>query len=82
LVLFIVPFWNDLKKITRIKRSLSGINAVSVGFIIAAFLLLLQPIVLDWLSIVVMLVTFAALNFTRINAPLLIIAGVLLGYLI
>lgn len=82
LVLFIVPFWNDLKKITRIKRSLSGINAVSVGFIIAAFMLLLQPIVLDWLSILVMLVTFAALNFTRISAPLIILAGVILGYLV
>jgi hypothetical protein len=32
LILFIVPFWNDLKKITRIKNSLIGINAVSVGF--------------------------------------------------
>ncbi|RYF85976.1 MAG: chromate transporter, partial [Chitinophagaceae bacterium] len=82
LVLFIVPFWNDLKKITRIKRSLSGINAVSVGFIIAAFLLLMQPIVLDWLSITVMLVTFTILNFTRVNAPILIIGGVILGYLI
>jgi chromate transporter len=40
LVLFIVPFWEDLKKITRIKYSLTGINAVSVGFIIAAFVLL------------------------------------------
>jgi chromate transporter len=43
-VLFIVPFWDDLKKITRIKHSLSGINAVSVGFIIAAFILLAKPV--------------------------------------
>ena len=47
LVLFIVPFWDDLKKINRIKHSLSGINAVSVGFIIAAFILLLRPIGLE-----------------------------------
>src|ERR1700744_5742484 len=32
LILFIVPFWEDLKKITRIKNSLSGIKAVAVGF--------------------------------------------------
>jgi chromate transporter len=36
LILFIVPFWNDLKKITRIKNSLSGINAVAVGFMTTA----------------------------------------------
>ncbi|SDL80834.1 chromate efflux transporter [Pedobacter antarcticus] len=82
LVLFIVPFWEDLKKITRIKRSLSGINAVSVGFIIAAFFLLFQPIGFDILSITLVIITFLILNFTRISPPFIILAGVLLGYLI
>ncbi len=80
LVLFIVPFWDDLKKVNRIKYSLSGVNAVSVGFIIAAFMLLVRPIALDLLSIVVIIVTFLVLNFTRVNAALLIIAGMALGY--
>lgn len=80
LVLFIVPFWDDLKKINRIKYSLSGVNAVSVGFIIAAFILLVKPIGLDLLSIVILIMTFLVLNFTRINAALLIIAGIALGY--
>lgn len=82
LVLFIVPFWDDLKKITRIKHSLTGINAVSVGFIIAAFILLLKPIGLDFLSIGIMAVTFLVLNFTRISPPIIVIAGILLGYFI
>lgn len=82
LVLFIVPFWEDLKKITRIKHSLSGINAVSVGFIIAAFFLLFQPIGFDVLSISLVAITFLILNFTRISPPFIILAGVLLGYLI
>jgi len=80
LVLFIVPFWEDLKKITRIKHSLSGINAVSVGFIIAAFFLLMKPIGFDPLSIVVILVTFLILNFTKISPPFIVLAGILLGY--
>jgi len=80
LVLFIVPFWEDLKKITRIKHSLSGINAVSVGFIIAAFFLLIKPIGFDPLSIVVILVTFLILNFTKISPPFIVLAGILLGY--
>lgn len=82
LVLFIVPFWNDLKKITRIKHSLSGINAVSVGFIIAAFFMLLSPIGLNGIFLGVMLATFLLLNFTKISPALIIIVGVLLGYII
>lgn len=82
LVLFIVPFWEDLKKITRIKRSLSGINAVSVGFIIAAFVLLVKPIGFDPLAMVVIVVTFLILNFTKISPPFIVLGGILLGYFI
>ena len=80
LVLFIVPFWNDLKKITQIKNSLSGINAVSSGFLIAAFIFLLEPIGLNLLSVSLVILTFLILNFTRTNTTLVIIAGVLMGY--
>ncbi|WP_442592147.1 chromate efflux transporter [Pedobacter sp. AW31-3R] len=82
LVLFIVPFWDDLKKITRIKHSLSGINAVSIGFIIAAFFLLLKPVGLDFLSVSLIIGTFLILNFTRISPPFIVLAGILLGYFI
>lgn len=80
LVLFIVPFWEDLKKITRIKYSLSGINAVSVGFIIAAFILLVKPIGLDYTAIAVLIATFLILNFTKISPPFIVLGGILLGY--
>ena len=80
LVLFIVPFWEDLKKITRIKYSLSGINAVSVGFIIAAFILLIKPVGLDLLSVSIIVITFLILNFTKISPPFIVLAGILLGY--
>ncbi len=82
LVLFIVPFWNDLKKITRIKRSLSGINAVSVGFILAAFWLLFYPMAFNWLYISIIIATFLTLNYTKINAPIIIIIGVIFGFFI
>lgn len=82
LILFIVPFWNDLKKITRIKNSLSGINAVSVGFMGAAFLLLLQPVGINYLSFGLIIITFLLLVFTKIKTPFLILAGVLLGLFI
>ena len=82
LVLFIVPFWDDLKKITRIKQSLSGINAVSVGFIIAAFILLVQPIGLDWLAITILVTTFLLLVYTKVSPPIIVLGGVILGYFI
>lgn len=50
LILFIVPFWEDLKKITRIKNSLSGISAVAVGFMATAFILLIRPFGGNWIA--------------------------------
>jgi chromate transporter len=79
LILFIVPFWNDLKKITRIKRSLSGINAVAVGFMIAAFFLLLAPVGLNFLSYGIILITFLILRYTKIKTPYIILFGVIVG---
>lgn len=82
LILFIVPFWNDLKKITRIRGSLSGVNAVSVGFVIAAFFMLLAPMKIDIMSVALMVCTFILLKFTKIKTPIIIISGVLLGLII
>jgi len=81
LVLFIVPFWDDLKKISRIRHSLSGINAVSVGFIIAAFILLLIPMGFNWLFLGIMLATFLLLNYTKISPPVIVLVGILAAYL-
>jgi chromate transporter len=81
LILFIVPFWNDLKKITRIKNSLSGINAVAVGFMATTFILLARPFAVDWLAYVIMLVTGLLLHFTKIKTPGVILIGVVLGLL-
>jgi chromate transporter len=81
LILFIVPFWEDLKKITRIKNSLSGINAVAVGFMATAFILLVRPFGGNWIAYLLMLGTFLLLKFTKIKAPLIIVIGVVIGLL-
>jgi len=80
LILFIVPFWNDLRKITSIKNSLSGINAVAVGFMATALILLTQPLGLNYLSYVIVAATFLLLRFTPIKTPVIIVIGVLLGW--
>jgi chromate transporter len=79
LILFIVPFWNDLKKITRIKNSLSGINAVAVGFMATALILLVRPFGLDWMAYLIMAAAFLLLYFTKIKTPVIIIVGIVLG---
>ena len=81
LILFIVPFWNDLKRIGRIRHSLSGISAVSVGFMGAAFIFLLHPIDLNIQSIGIMAFTFLILNYTSIKTPILILAAIAVGFL-
>jgi chromate transporter len=79
LILFIVPFWEDLKKITRIKNSLSGINAVAVGFMATALILLIAPFGLNWMAYLLMAATFLLLYFTKIKTPYIVIIGVILG---
>jgi chromate transporter len=79
LILFIVPFWNDLKKITRIKNSMSGINAVAVGFMATAFILLMKPFNGNWMAYGLILATFLLLHFTKIKTPVVILIGIVLG---
>ncbi|GAB2689041.1 chromate transporter [Mucilaginibacter koreensis] len=81
LILFIVPFWEDLKKITSIKNSLSGINAVAVGFMITALILLITPFNLDWMAYLLMIGTFLLLRFTKIKTPIVILIGIALGFI-
>jgi len=79
LILFIVPFWDDLKKINRIRNSLSGINAVAVGFMATALILLTKPFGLNWMAYLIMAATFLVLNYTKIKAPVVIIIGIAVG---
>jgi chromate transporter len=81
LILFIVPFWSDLKKITRIKNSLSGINAVAVGFMATAFILMVIPFGMNWTAFALMAGSFLLLHFTKIKTPVVILIGLLLGLL-
>jgi chromate transporter len=81
LILFIVPFWEDLKKITRIKNSLSGINAVAVGFMATALILLIVPFGANWMAYLVMAGAFGLLYFTKVKTPVVILLGVILGLL-
>ncbi len=87
LVLFFFPIWNNLKKYTAIYRSLEGINAAVVGIMIAATFYIMKDISLvelkttTLINILVMLLTFVLLQYTKVASPILVCFCLLLGYL-
>lgn len=85
LVLFFFPVWQYLKKYVVVFRALEGINAVVVGLMFAASLYLLRGLHIDHLdvktivSVLVILVTFLMLRYTRVPAPFVVLGCILLG---
>lgn len=87
LVLFFFPIWNNLKKYAAVYRSLEGINAAVIGIMIGSTFYIMKDISLieaktiSALNVTVILSTVLLLWYTRIPAPIIVIACLLLGYL-
>ncbi|MDQ0105685.1 chromate transporter [Chitinophaga terrae (ex Kim and Jung 2007)] len=82
LVLFFFPIWNNLKKYVVIYRALEGINAVVVGIMWAATLILLIAIPLTRYNILIMISTLGLLCLSKVPSPLIVLACILLGWLL
>ena len=86
LVLYFFPIWKNLQKYAAVYRSLEGINAVVVGIMIASSIYIMKDIsviehkTISVVNVVVITGTFLLLNFTRIPAPLIVLACLALGY--
>ncbi|TAE74690.1 MAG: chromate efflux transporter [Bacteroidetes bacterium] len=80
IIFFVIRFWDELKKIRAVKASLEGINASASGLAIGGAFLLLLPIIDNYLYILITLVTFLVLQFTKIPIPLLILGALLSGF--
>lgn len=86
LVLFFFPIWNNLKKYAAVYRSLEGINAAVIGIMIASTFYIMKDISLieaktiSALNLAVILSTFLLLCYTRMPAPVIVAACMLLGY--
>ncbi len=87
LLLFFFPIWENLKKIVFVYRALEGINAVSVGLIVAASLYLLTtfsfqlPLNEQLLSLLVIILSFF-INFNyRIYSTVMVIFCIFLGWI-
>jgi chromate transporter len=81
LVLFFFPIWHNLKKYVIIHRALEGINAVVVGIMCAATIVLFMAIHITWYNVLITVSTLAVLLFTRLPSPFIVLACLLLGWL-
>ncbi|QJW89626.1 chromate efflux transporter [Spirosoma taeanense] len=82
LIFFVYRFWEQLKRYRVVRASLEGINAASTGLTAAAAIVLFQPMVPHWPSVVVVLATIAVLLYTRIPPFVLILGGLAAGILL
>lgn len=82
LIFFVIRFWGALKKYRVIKASLEGINAASAGMVVAAGLIMFNPIETNILNVSIIAGTFCLLAFTKAPAPFIILAGLLAGFIL
>jgi chromate transporter len=80
LLFFLFPVYQNLKQHVIIYRALEGINAAIVGIIWASGVVLFQAMPFEYMNIVVAVITFSLLFFTKIPAPLIVVGWLLLGW--
>jgi chromate transporter len=82
LIFFVIRFWDSLKKYRAVRASLEGITAASSGLVAASAIIMFQPLENTFLNFAVTIGTFMLLTFTKIPAPLIILGGLVLGFVI
>ena len=81
LIFFVIRFWDSLKAFEPIKKSLKGINAAASGMIIAAAIILFMPLSGDITNILIILISFCLLQFTKVPAPIIVLGGLVAGFI-
>ena len=66
LLFFFFPIYQNLKHHVIIFRALEGINAAIVGIIWASGFVLFQSLPFEWTNVVVLIITFCLLYFSKI----------------
>jgi len=82
MMIFLIRFWDQLKKFRIIKASLEGITAVSSGMVVAAIFLLFEPVQANLLNFSLIIGTVGILLFTKIPAPYVVLIGLGAGFLL
>ena len=87
LIFFVYPLWEYLKKFPVVWRSLEGINAAAAGLVVAAAIILFFALDINWndmgtidyLDILIVLVTPVILILTRVPTPVLVLVALIAG---
>lgn len=82
LIFFMIRIWESLKKFRPIRASLEGINAANAGLVIAAAILLFQPLENTFLNFGFTIGTFCLMTFTKIPSWVVIVIGLLCGVIL
>jgi chromate transporter len=83
LLFFFFPIYENLKHHVIIYRALEGINAAVVGIIWASGVVLFDSfsaVRFEWMNLVVVVITFCLLHFSKVPAPLIVLGWLLLGW--
>lgn len=80
LLFFLFPVYQNLRQYVVIYRALEGFNAAIVGFIWASGFVLFSAMSFEWTNVVVAVITFCILFFTKIPAPFIVVGWLLLGW--
>ena len=79
LLFFFFPIYQNLKQHVIIFRALEGINAAIVGIIWASGFILFETMPFEWTNLVVVVITFCLLYFSKVPAPLIVVGWLLMG---
>lgn len=82
LIFFVIRFWESLKQYRAVRASLEGITAASAGLVAASAIILFQPLENTFLNFSVTIATFCLLVFTKLPSPIIILGGLILGFII
>jgi chromate transporter len=80
LLIFLFPAWSQLRNYPFIKRGLAGINAATVGFIIAASFVMFQKLDFDWINVIIIGLVFLSLLTEKIPPPFIALACLVAGF--
>ena len=81
LIYFVYPLWDDIKKIRAIRIALRGINAVAGGLIAVAAIVLGTATDFRVDNLIVAAAAAVLLGYTKIPAPLIVVAALAAGLL-
>ncbi|MFO7781995.1 MAG: chromate efflux transporter [Spirochaetia bacterium] len=79
LIYFVYPVWEGLKQIRGVRRAIKGVNATAGGLIAVSIIVLGLSVGITPVNVSVMLGTAALLFFTKIPAPVIVLAALISG---